>query len=159
MAGRARSPPIVWMGEDQLNPLAVAAAICVAAVAVSLSLYHMRRLGPDLNRVLARSDEKLVIGPETGHYTAMIRGIIATQSYGVIALTDRRLIFRKPIGRDIEIPLSQIAEVSENKWWAGNYRNGRLFLIVKLADGRETAFQVKNHERWMRELRSRLAQA
>ena len=117
----------------------------------------MRRLGPDLNRVIARSGEKLVIGPETGHYTAMIRGIIATKTYGVIALTDRRLIFRKPIGRDIEIPLSQITAVSENEWFAGNYRGGREFLILKLADASEKAFQVKDHAGWMRELRSRLA--
>ena len=87
----------------------------------------------------------------------MIRGIVSTKTYGVIALTDRRLIFRKPIGRDTEIPLSQIAELSENKWWAGNHRNGRMFLILKLADASEKAFQVKDHAGWMRELRSRLA--
>jgi len=113
----------------------------------------------DLNRLLAWSGERLVIRPEIGFYQGMIRGIVSTKTYGVIALTDRRLVFRKPIGRDIDIPLSQIAEISENEWFAGNYRGGREYLILKLADGSEKAFQVKNHAGWMRELGSRLAAA
>ena len=96
----------------------------------------------------------MLFGPELGFYQGMIRGIVSTKTYGVIALTDRRLVFRRPIGGNIDIPLSQIAEISENKWFAGNYRGGHKFLILKLADGTEKAFQVKHHDGWMQALGS-----
>ena len=136
-----------------MNPAVVAVAIAVGAAALALALYR----AANLKRQLGRSGERVLFGPELGFYQGMIRGIVSTKTYGVIALTDRRLIFRKPIGRDIEIPLSQITAVSENEWFAGNYRGGREFLILKLADASEKAFQVKDHAGWMRELRSRLA--
>jgi hypothetical protein len=83
---------------------------------------------------------------------------VSTKTYGVIALTDRRLIFRRPLGKDIEIPLSGISEVSENKWFKGNYRGGKLFLILKLADDSEVAFMVNDHNHWMEEIWTRSTQ-
>ena len=120
---------------------------------------RFRRQGAHLKRALERSGERLLFGPEVGYYQGTIRGIVSLSTYGVIALTDRRLVFRKPVGADIDIPLSQIDGISENKWFAGNYRNGRKFLILRLADGTEKAFQVKNHDGWMRELGSRVSAA
>ncbi|UCH35846.1 MAG: hypothetical protein JSV65_05695 [Armatimonadota bacterium] len=131
--------------------------ITVAVVSGGLAFWLWR--AGDLKRSLARSREKVLVGPETGFYQGMIGGIISAKTYGVIALTDRRLIFRKPIGRDTEIPLSDIAEIRDDQWFAGNYRGGRKFLILKLTDGTETAFQVKNHDGWMRELGSGLSAA
>jgi len=122
-----------------------------------LVLLRFRSQGADLKRALERSGERLLFGPEVGYYQGTIRGIVSLSTYGVIALTDRRLVFRKPIGRDIDVALSQVAEIAENKWFAGNYHNGRKFLILRLADGTDKAFQVKNHDGWMRELGSRVS--
>ena len=138
--------------------IAVVAAIAVGGILILLLLYvRFRSQGADLKRALERSGERLLFGPEVGYYQGTIRGIVSLSTYGVIALTDRRLVFRKPIGRDIDVALSQVAEIAENKWFAGNYHNGRRFLILKLADGTEKAFQVKNHDGWMRELGSRVS--
>jgi hypothetical protein len=144
-----------------LNPVLIAVAAPVVTVTVSILLFRLwlRRLANHLEEVLRRSGEALLVGPEIAFYQGMIRRIISTETYGVIALTDRRLVFRKPIGRDIDIPLSQIAGISENKWFAGNYRGGHKFLILKLADGSEKAFQVKRHEGWMHALGSRVSAA
>ena len=139
-----------------MSHVLVAVAIAVVVVVLSLLLYRvwLRRLAADLKRILEQSGAILLVGPEIGFYQGMIRRIISTETYGVIALTDRRLVFRRPIGGNIDIPLSQIAEISENKWFAGNYRGGYKFLILKLADGTEKAFQVKHHDGWMQALGS-----
>jgi len=135
--------------------------LLVLAIVVLLGLailpVRFRRQGAALRTQLERSGETLLFGPELGYYQGTIRGIVSMSTYGVIALTGDRLVFRKPIGGDINIPLSQITQISENKWFAGNYRNGREFLIVKLTDGTAKAFQVKDHAGWMRELGSRVS--
>jgi len=137
---------------------AVVGILAVAGILILLVFRTwLRRQGADLKRALEGSGERLVFGPEVGFYQRMICGIISMKTYGVMALTDHRLVFRKPIGKDIEIALSQVAEIRENKWFAGTYRGGRKFLILRLADGTEKAFQAKNHDRWMQELRSRVS--
>jgi len=137
--------------------LVVVAIIAVVGILSLLVLrVRLRRQGADLRRALERSGERLLFGPEVGYYQGTIRGIVSLSTYGVIALTDHRLVFRKPLGRDIDIALSQVAAIAENKWFAGNYHGGRKFLILRLADGTEKAFQVKNHDGWMHELGSRV---
>jgi len=138
--------------------LLIAAAIAVQIVAWSLILWRFRRQVAALQDTLNRSGESIVIPPGIGLYQRSIRGIVSLKTQGVIALTDRRLVFRKPIGGDIEIPLSQVAEVSENKWFKGNYRGGRKFLILKLADGAEVAFMVRRRRRWSLEIAARIGQ-
>ena len=140
------------------HAIAVVAAIAVVGILALLLLHvRFRWQGAHLKRAVERSGERLLFGPEVGYYQGTIRGIVSVSTYGVIALTDRRLVFTKPIGGDIDISLSQVAEIAENKWFAGNYHNGRKFLILRLADGTQKAFQVKNHDGWMHELGSRVS--
>lgn len=139
------------------DAIAVVAAIAGGGILILLLvLVRFRGQAARLKKALERSGETTLFGPEVGYYQGTIRGIVSLSTYGVIALTDRRLVFRKPLGEDIDIALSQVAEIAENKWFAGNYHNGRQFLILKLADGTQRAFQVKNHDGWMRELGSRV---
>jgi len=86
----------------------------------------------------------------------MLKGIVSTKTMGAMGLTDTTLIFIPPLGRNMEYPLKDVVEASENTWFAGNYRSGRAFLILKLRDGKEVGFQVGNHQRWMEEIRSRI---
>jgi hypothetical protein len=95
-----------------------------------------------------------VIGPERS-YCNIMKGRVSVKTMGIIALTDRRLIFRGPLGMNSDIPFDQIAETSRNKWWQGNYRNGREFLILRLTDGNEIAYQVRDIDRWEQEIRSK----
>jgi len=112
-----------------------------------------RSQGAGLRRAVETSGEAVVLGPQVGLYQKS--GVVSVKTLGVIVLTDRRLIFRKPLGKDIEIPLPQVAGLSENKWFHGNYRSGKQFLIVKLTDGQEIGFVLKNHALWMNELTAR----
>jgi hypothetical protein len=103
------------------------------------------------------SGETLVIEPEVDFFQGTAKCFVSYKTYGVAALTNRSLIFRKPLGKDLVIQLSDIQKISENTWFAGNYKSGRDFLILKLKNGQEIGFMLKDQDRWVREIRSRMA--
>lgn len=117
--------------------------------------HRAKALADYINASCASTGECLVIGPERG-YCNIMKGRASVKTMGIIALTDRRLIFNGPLGMNADIPFDRIAEVSRNKWWQGNYRNGRQFLILHLTDGNEVAFQVKNLDHWAQEIQSKM---
>ena len=55
----------------------------------------------------------------------------------IAALTEKRLIIRRLIGKPFDIPVSEFASVREDKWFLSSYRSGRLYVIIKLKDGIE----------------------
>ena len=117
--------------------------------------YKVTALARSINASGASTGECLLIGPERGYYNVM-KGPVSAKTMGIIALTDRRLIFNGPLGMNADIPFDQIAATSRNTWWHGNYRNGREFMILRLRDGKEVAFQVKNLDRWMQEIQPKI---
>jgi hypothetical protein len=127
----------------------------INAVVWLLILAWFRYRVAALARSINASGECLVLGPERGYYNVM-KGPVSAKTMGIIALTDRRLIFNGPLGMNADIPFDQIADTSRNKWWQGNYRNGREFMILRLRDGKEVAFQVKNLDRWMQEIQPKI---
>lgn len=140
-----------------MQTLKVLAAIALVNAAVwGLFFWQRRRLIDRTRIALERSGESWVIPPESGYYQGMLGGIISAKTMGAMGLTDSKLIFIPPLGRNMEYPLRDVVGVSENTWFAGNYRMGRLFLILELADGKEVGFQVGSHQRWMEEIRSRI---
>lgn len=120
-----------------------------------LFFWQRRRLIDRTRVAVERSGESWVIPPEKGSYQGMLRGI-STKTMGAMGLTDSRLIFIPPWGRNMEYAIEDMVAVSENTWFAGNYWSGRPFIILKLADGTEVGFQTRNHQRWMEEIRSRI---
>jgi len=118
---------------------------------------RMRRAEGEV-RAMVSGDEKIVLEPTSGVY----RG--ATERYGqvkgnaVIALTDRRLICKKIVGALVEVPLAEVVEVREEKWFLRSY-NSLQHIVVKLRDGVEVGFQVRDADRprWIEALKSRVA--
>jgi hypothetical protein len=102
-----------------------------------------------------RSGEIWVLPPDKAYYQGL-RGRVSVSTMGAMGLTDSRLIFIPPWGRNMVYPLRDVVEISQNTWFAGNYRNGRAFMILKLADGNEVGFQVRDIQRWTEEIRSRM---
>ena len=129
--------------------------IGLGAVLLFLFSQLFKRQKARLRDEIERSGEALLAGPDSGLYQGG-SSYVSLKTQGVMALTDRRLIFRKPIGGDIEIPLSQITGVSENTWFQGNYRSGKPWLILSLATGGDVAFMVGEHDHWFREIESRI---
>ncbi len=105
----------------------------------------------------ATTGETIVIGPERGYYNYM-KGIASVKTSGVIALTNKRLIFRGPANMmNTDIPFDQIADLSQNLWFQGNYRNGNEFIILKLKNDHEVAFQVNDTRRWAEAIQSSMS--
>lgn len=128
----------------------------VNALVWGLFFWQRRRLIDRTRVAVERSGESWVIPPENGSYQGMLKGTISTKTMGAMGLTDSRLIFVPPWGRNMEYAIKDMVEVSENTWFAGNYHSGRPFIILKLADGSEVGFQTRNHQRWMEEIRLRI---
>jgi hypothetical protein len=125
----------------------VALNITLLALLVALAIWRFRQLIAGLGQSIVESGEEIVIGPERGLYVRAA-WIASLKTEGAIALTDQRLVFRKPIGGDISLPLADIEFMSLKKWYRGEYRGGRQWLILKLADGSEVAFMVRDPELW-----------
>ena len=139
---------------EVLKTLAI--IVIINAFVWGLFFWQRCRLIEKTRAAVERSGQSWVIPPEKGFYQGMLKGIVSTKTMGAMGLTDTTLIFIPPLGRNMEYPLKDVVEASENTWFAGNYRSGRAFLILKLRDGKEVGFQVGNHQRWMEEIRSRI---
>lgn len=139
---------------DVLRVLGIVALI--NAVVWGLFFWQRRRLIVKNRETVEHSGEAWVIPPEKAFYQGMLRGIVSTRTMGAMGLTENKLIFIPPLGQSKEYLLRDVVGVSENTWFAGNYRNGKEFMILKLADGNEVGFQVGNHQRWMQEIESRI---
>jgi len=140
-------------------PHVIVTALVIVAIPIAGFLFgirHMRRQAAGLKKELDSAGEPIVLGPEVGFYQGSLGGIVSLKTQGVVALTNRRIVFRQPLGKDIEFRLPQIHGVSENAWFQGNYRGGRSFVILTLGDGTQSALMVKDHDLWMQEIRGRL---
>ena len=120
-----------------------------------LSWRRFRAQMTSLRKEMSQAGEALVVGPEVGLYYGSW-GICVLKYPCAFALTDRRVVCRRPIGADISIPLSSVVGVSECKWFQGNYRGGRTFVVLELADGGPFGFIVKVPVRWHQEISSRI---
>lgn len=110
--------------------------------------FQRTRIEQQLSEDVSRTGEHLVLGPQNGYY-AKSKGIMAVKSMGVMALTNKRLIFRVMFGKGFDIPIEDIVGISGNVWFQGMYRNGQEFMILKLRDDSEIGFQTKDHRAWM----------
>jgi hypothetical protein len=132
--------------------LLVALLVGLQVAVWSAVFLRLKRQRVALQRELSLTGETAIIGPEWGHYSGGTPPHSIVKTLGVIALTRSRLIFLRPLGAPLEVPTARIAEIGAGKWFRGHYRGGRAFLILKLDDGSELGFQVRDHDRWRREL-------
>jgi hypothetical protein len=130
-----------------------------AGIWIPLLLWFRRRTRKwkaSLQSEIASSGETLVLGPERGLYGGASFGYPQVRGNGVMVLTDKRLLFRKLTGGIIEIALSDVAGMREDKVFLSSVRAGRIYLILQLKDRAEVGFIVHDHPAWMAALRERL---
>lgn len=140
------------MTSTQVVLLVVGIVAAVAAIhaAVWIPIVRkLRRMPAQLRDELALAGDAIVRGPERASY----RGATATYSkvggLGVVALTERRLIFRKAIGAPLEIPRAEIAGVREAKVFRRSVSGGRTHVVVQLAGGGEVGFYFADPAAWI----------
>ena len=131
--------------------------ICGNVIVWILIFWRIRRQLSVLCEEMKRSGDSIIVEPETGTFRGSSKHFGMIKSLGVIMLTEHMLIFRKVCTSDIRIPVSEIAKVSKNVWFLQSYHNGKEHLILKLNDGTQIGFIVKDVNRWIRELSSKMA--
>lgn|GEM_PF-1369518 len=135
--------------------LLVAAIGFINGLVWTLFFWYRGRRMANTRAAVERSGQTWVMPPENSYYQGS-RGRASVSTMGAMGMTDTDLIFIPPLGRNAVYPLKDVVDISSNTWFHGNYRNGREFMILKLADGREVGFQVRGIQRWTEEIRSRM---
>ncbi len=115
---------------------------------------RLRRSDAEL-RALVQGDERFVVEPTVGNYRGATDRFGKVKGTGMVALTDRRVLCAKAVGSLVDVPLADVVGVREDKWFLRSY-NRLPHVILKLRDGVEVGFQVRDHARWMELLHARV---
>lgn len=103
-----------------------------------------------------RFGEKLILGPERADYQGWNRRYGLAKTMGILGLFDHRLVFKRPLGKDIVIPLSEIADAGDTVSLGRIRHSMGKYLSLKLNDGSEVVFIVHDQRRWIDAMRDRI---
>lgn len=143
-----------------LSTVLLIAGILAAHAAVLIPLVRwarrkMRETEAGLRRELESTGERVLLAPAPAVYRGASSGspYPKAKGNGVAALTERRLVIRRLVGKGIEIPVSGIVGVREDVWFRRAYAGGQPHVIVKTSTGAEVGLFVDQHAAWMQALR------
>jgi hypothetical protein len=132
---------------NQIVALVVGIIAVVGAVQAVIWIPIVRKLQrmPDALRTELGA-ERVLFGPERASFCGATAEYGRVGGIGVLALTERRLAFRRAVGNKVvDVPADHIVAATEANRWMGRRVGGRTFLIVKLASGAELGFIVADH--------------
>jgi hypothetical protein len=90
-----------------------------------------------------------VIDVETATYRGATQRFGRVKGLGLIGLTERHLVFVAAVGKKvIELDRTEVVGVREDKWFLRSYTGGQRHLILRLRDGTEVGFFVRDLARW-----------
>lgn len=135
-----------------LQVVLLVVGILVGTLAViAVALYFVGRASKEAASALAqeleRSGERAVLGPEPALYSGASARYSKMRGNCVLALTEKRLLVRMLVGKDIDLERSEIVGAHDAKTFDGHYQ-GRRFLVVDLKDATEVGFQVRDLAPW-----------
>lgn len=94
--------------------------------------------------------ETVLRAPEQGSYrSATAPGYPKVKNNGLIALTERRLVFRTLTGKTIEVPVAEITGVRESAGFNGSVVAGQTHLIVQTAAGEIGFYVFSGNSDWV----------
>jgi len=103
---------------------------------------------------VARSGERVIVEPERGVYRGGSGSYSAVSGNGTILLTDRRLLFRKKTGGEVEVPTASMVSATRSKGFRGSRVGGATHLVITTSDGAEVGFFVDDLDAWDQALAS-----
>ncbi|MCX2714404.1 hypothetical protein [Mycolicibacterium sp. J2] len=123
--------------------LVVGILAVLALIWIPIIIWFRRRARAVAHQFAAELEAETVVrSPERGSYRgATAPGYPVVNNTGLIALTQRRLLFRTLTGKAIDIPVDRITGVREAAVFKGSVVGGKTHLIVQTAAG-EVGFHV-----------------
>jgi hypothetical protein len=120
-----------------------------AAIWIPLIIWMRRRSRALQQRLSSEmAAETMIRPPEKASYEgATAPNFPSVKNDGIIALSNRRLVFIALTGKRIEIPVSKIRGVHDAKVFKTAVRGGRTHLVVDLPAG-EVGFYVADNTAW-----------
>lgn len=143
-----------------MNPALIILLVLAINVAVwiPIILWYRKKKAALLREAedsILLAGEHAVIEPRSALVRRPILRWLGVQSgNAVVALTDRRLIIKPLVGPQTDIPRDDIVEVSESKWYGGNYVAVYTHVVLRLEDGQRFAIVVKDPQPWLEGLES-----
>ncbi|MCE9621491.1 MAG: hypothetical protein K8R99_03995 [Actinomycetia bacterium] len=92
--------------------------------------------------------ETVIKSPESAIYCGGTKPHSSVKGNGRIALTNRRLVFRKLTGPVEEVLVASIIGSRQAAWFRGERRGGRLHFVVEMVDAGEVGFFVRDISAW-----------
>jgi hypothetical protein len=134
-------------------------AIGSQAMVWSIIFYRIGLQAEAIKAEARRSGEMIILGPVRANYQGRNGRFVVAKTIGTLALLDRRLLFKRPIGRDVSIPLAGIAVVSDAVTSVSLKHNFGDYVSLDLRSGANVVFLVPDANRWISAIRERLVPA
>jgi len=128
--------------------IAVLAAIDLPVLLLVWMMIRRNRMMAEMSAELAAGGSTVLAPPQGGSYRGAKFLHTRVRCDGVIAATDRQVIFRKLIGSPLTIDLADVTDVTLEKWFLGRWRWRMRHLVVHTREGNEIGFYVKDPEAW-----------
>jgi hypothetical protein len=105
---------------------------------------------------IQKSGETIIISPEGATFNGADKEYGSVKCNGVIAATEKRIIFKRLMGSAIGIRLDNICKLNKDKWFHGYSRNNLMHFIIELKDENKIAFFVKDCDQWIDKIGQKL---
>jgi hypothetical protein len=111
------------------------------------------RILAELREELASSGERVDRGPEPVRYSGATAVYSGVSNTAIAALTDRRLVIHALMGRRVELPVTKITGVREEKMFRGQVHGGSVHVVIATSDPAEIGLRVTDTAGWVSALR------
>ncbi len=122
----------------------------------ALYLYWASRVVEKIKTQCSQQGENILIGPGKATYQGWTKRFGIAKTMGRIALTEKRLLFKRPLKADINIPLDEVLSVSDTVQCLKIKHTSSSYLSLVLKDKTEIVFLVHNQKEWISNIQSRI---
>lgn len=135
----------------------------VLQAAIWIPLVHSRKrksatFRAHLAEEMAAAGETFVIHPEQAVYRGCTGPYGKVRGNGMILLTNRRLVFRKMTGGEVDVPRDNIVGTRRSAVFLASRVGGATHLVISTNDPAEVGFVVNDLHVWERALGTHLSE-
>ena len=134
----------------------VAAVILPQIVLWAIIIGRMKGQAGAMKHEAHNRGEMVILEPVSASYRGWDKRWGRAESIGRLMLTDRYLVFKRPLGNESLIPLAEVTEVSDTIVLNRPVHTSQRYLALTLVDGSKPVFVLNDAPRWIDEVRNRI---